>query len=63
MQAGVPEYWLVHPGDRVVTVHRLQSGTYPRPMIHEMVGLLEVSTLPQIRIDWAAVLRDQTPAV
>lgn len=46
-RAGVPEVWLVHPTDLVVTVYLLQGGTYGRPAIHEMKGELAAATLPR----------------
>ena len=52
-RAGVPEYWLVHPTDRVVTVYRLESGAYGRPAIHELTGTLAVVTVAGVVIDWA----------
>ena len=55
-RARVPEVWLVHPTDRVVTIYRLEGGAYGRPAIHETVGMLAVATLPDIRIDWERVL-------
>jgi Uma2 family endonuclease len=51
-RALVPEVWLVHPTDGVVTVYRLQGATYGRPAIHELKGDLPVTSVPRIRIDW-----------
>lgn len=55
-RARVPEVWLVHPTDRVVTIYRLEGDAYGRPAIHETTGTLAVATLPDIRIDWERVL-------
>ena len=52
-RAGVAEYWLVHPTDRVVTVYRLQDGAYGRPEISELQGTLAVAVVPNLVIDWA----------
>ncbi len=52
-RAKVPEYWLVHPSDRIVTVYRLEGGAYGRPAIHELTGTLAVGNVPGIVIDWA----------
>ena len=30
---GVAEYWLVHPGDRSVTIYRLENGAYGKPLV------------------------------
>lgn len=55
-RAALPEVWLVHPTDRVVTIYRLEGTAYGRPAIHEMKGELAVTTLPAVRIDWERVL-------
>lgn len=57
-RAGVREYWLVHPTDRVVTVYTLRDGAYGVPAIHELKERLAVTVLPEIEIDWARVLAD-----
>jgi Uma2 family endonuclease len=56
-RAGVPEVWLVHPTDRLVTVYLLEGSVYGRPTIHETVGELAVSTLSAIRINWDRIAR------
>ncbi len=62
-RVGVPEYWLVHPVDRVVTVYRLEDGAYGRPAIRETRESLAVASLPQIVIDWDRVFRGQPPMI
>jgi Uma2 family endonuclease len=57
-RAGVREYWLLHPTDRVVTVYTLNGGVYGTPMIHELKERLAVTVLPEIEIDWARALAD-----
>ena len=53
-RAGVPEYWLLHPTDRLVTVYRLgEDGQYGRPVISEMQGMLKIGVLPDVTIDFA----------
>ena len=55
---GVKEYWLVHPGDRLVTVRLLDNeGRYGIPKIQEAKGLAAVHTLPGLEIDLDAVFR------
>lgn len=52
-RAGVPEFWLVHPVDRVLTVHRLAAdGLYGRSHLQTLDGQTDMSVLPGIRIDW-----------
>lgn len=57
-RAGVREYWLVHPVDRIVTVYLLQDGAYGRPEVYELVGELAVAILPAVRIAWEGVMRE-----
>lgn len=49
---GVPEYWLVHPTDRILTIYRLQNGAYGKPDIFELRGKTAVGILPDVSIDW-----------
>lgn len=51
--AGVREYWLLHPTDRLLTVYRLVDGQYGRPEISEMKGSLKIGVLPDVAIDFA----------
>lgn len=53
-RAGVREYWLVHPVDRIVTVYRLVDGQYARPDIHELIGTLKAECCDVV-VDWEAV--------
>ncbi|MBI3149325.1 MAG: Uma2 family endonuclease [Betaproteobacteria bacterium] len=50
-RAGVPEVWLVHPTDRIVTVYRTVESPYGRPRVHHLEGLLTVDMLPEVVID------------
>lgn len=59
-RAGVREYWLVHPVDRIVTLYSLQDGHYDHPEIIEMAGERRPSIFPDMAIDWQAVL-DKLP--
>ncbi len=53
-RAGVAEYWLLHPTDRLVTVYRLgEDGQYGRPTISDMQGTLTIGVLPAVTIDFA----------
>ncbi|OAI15316.1 hypothetical protein A1359_09640 [Methylomonas lenta] len=53
---GVLEYWLVHPTDRVLTIYRLENGEYGKPDIFVLQGSTPVSVLPDISIDWEALV-------
>lgn len=57
-RAGVREYWLVHPTDRIVTVYWLTDGQYGRPDVYELAGTTASRLLPEIAIDWDRALRD-----
>ncbi|NLI79605.1 MAG: Uma2 family endonuclease [Candidatus Riflebacteria bacterium] len=51
-QAGVREFWLVHPADRIVTVFHLGSdGTYGKPHYHDRESKVAVSVLPGLETD------------
>lgn len=51
-RAGVREYWLVHPVDRVVIVYRLAAGEFGRPEVRELSGRQSVEAVPGVEIDW-----------
>ena len=55
-RAGVPEVWLVHPSDRVLTIYRLDGQRYGRPEISELTGETTVQSLERMRIDWDGVV-------
>ncbi len=64
-RAGVREYWLVHPVDRVITLYTLKDGLYGGPEIVEMAGERSPAIFPEIVIRWQAVLdklRDHSAA-
>jgi Uma2 family endonuclease len=51
-RAGVPEVWLLHPTDRVLTIYRLDDGRYGRPQILEMKGCVPIGVLPAVSVDF-----------
>ena len=55
-RAGVREYWLVHPGDRTLTVYALDNGQYGRPEIYELKDATPVGVLPGVSIAWGALV-------
>lgn len=55
-RAGVPEYWLVHPQDRTVTIYVLIEGQYGRPEIFELKGETPIGVLPGVVIAWDALV-------
>jgi Uma2 family endonuclease len=54
-RAGVREYWLVHPTDRIVTIYRLAGTEYGKPDVQALEGDTVVSTLPGVVIRWDAL--------
>ncbi len=75
--AGVREFWLVHPADRIVVVYTLGStapgsaapgstapgsAEYGRPEVAPMQGQTPVQVLPGVSIDWEPVLERLGPA-
>lgn len=57
-RAGVREFWLVHPVDRIVIIYVLEAGAYGKPAVHELKGELAALTLPQVLVPWEKVLRE-----
>ncbi|NOV29222.1 Uma2 family endonuclease [Methylomonas sp. ZR1] len=51
-RAGVREYWLVHPIDRMLTIYRLQNGEYGKPELYRLEGETQFGILPDIVISW-----------
>ncbi|GAB6057691.1 Uma2 family endonuclease [Desulfonatronum parangueonense] len=51
-QAGVREYWLVHPEDRVVLIYRLEQDGFGKPDVLAMEGETGVGILPDVVIQW-----------
>jgi len=56
-RSGVREYWLVHPGDRVLTVYKLEGAAFGRPDIQVLEGETPIGVLPGVAADWAGVVR------
>ena len=56
-RAGVREYWLVHPTDRIVTVYRLANGEFGKPDVFDMDEATPVGMLPGVAIVWEGLLQ------
>ena len=52
-QAGVREYWLVHPIDKVLLIYTLEAGAYGKPKVQALTGETTVGALPEIVIHWS----------
>jgi Uma2 family endonuclease len=55
-RAGVREYWLVHPTARIVTIYRLENGTFGIPDVCEVSGETPVGVLPGVAVSWDALV-------
>lgn len=51
-RAGVREYWLIQPYDRILTVYTLENGQYGRPHTQELEGETPVRSLQGVSIQW-----------
>ena len=60
-RAGVREYWLVHPIDRVLTIYRLDQGRYGKPDVCELGGETQVGVLEAVVICWDRLLERLPP--
>lgn len=60
-RAGVREYWLVHPTDRMVTIYRLAGAEYGKPDVQELTGETPVGVLPGVSIAWDALVARLPP--
>lgn len=61
-RAGVREYWLVHPTDRMVTVYRLEGTDFGKPLVQELSGSTEVAILPGVQVEWDDLVERLPPA-
>ena len=55
-RAGIPEYWLVHPNDRTLTIYTLRAGAYGKPDIFELKASTRLQTMPELEIAWDALV-------
>lgn len=54
--AGVREFWLIHPTDRVLMIYRLGADGYGKPDVQELVGGTQVAVLEGVEILWDALV-------
>lgn len=60
-RAGVREYWLVHPVDRLLTIYRLDGDGFAGPEIGELAGETPINVLDDVIIRWDALLERLPP--
>lgn len=56
-RAGVREYWLVHPTDRLLTLYRQSESGFAGPAILPLEGSTAVGVLPGVSVSWEPVIR------
>ncbi len=60
-RAGVKEYWLVHPSDRLLTVYRRTVDRFGEPQMQELIGSTPVAVLPGVEIAWNELVARLSP--
>jgi Uma2 family endonuclease len=55
-RAGVREFWLVHPTDRVLTVYKLLGAEYGKPDTQALEGVTPVGVLPGVVVQWDEIV-------
>jgi Uma2 family endonuclease len=55
-RAGLREYWLAHPAERVLTIYRLDGLACGRPQIVELAGETPIDVLAGVTILWEPVV-------
>jgi Uma2 family endonuclease len=59
---GVREYWIVHPIDRIVTIHRRGAGgAFGLPELFEARGSLPIAGFAGLTVDWDDAFADVPP--
>ena len=58
---GVRQYWLVHPIDRLVTIHRRVGDGFAPPELFEARGVVVIDSESVRSIDWDQVFADLPP--
>ena len=56
-RAGVKEFWLVHPTDRILTIYQLEEDKFGKPEVCELSGETPVGVLPGVAIVWDDLIR------
>ncbi|MEM9455348.1 MAG: Uma2 family endonuclease [Myxococcota bacterium] len=58
----VREYWLIHPTERVVTIHRrTEDGRFGPPIVQSAEGRLALTSVPDVHVDWAQAFARAVP--
>jgi Uma2 family endonuclease len=57
----VAEYWLIHPGDRSVTIYRLENNAYGKPLVFGLEDSCSALAFPELIITVADIFCDLPP--
>lgn len=55
-RAGVREYWIVHPTDRLLTLYRREGDAFVGPEIVPLEGVTELRALAGLVVRWEPIL-------
>lgn len=55
-RAGVREFWLVHPVDRLLIIYRHDGEGYGRPDIRELTGETPLGALESVTVRWEPIV-------
>lgn len=50
-KAGVPEYWIVEPDTKIISVFKLENGRYGRPEVYAEDDNIPVGIFPDLAVD------------
>lgn len=57
-EAGVPEYWIIHPSDKSIMVFDLVDGVYVQRELYEQTGEISIRTLPPLSLRVEDILEE-----
>lgn len=57
-ESGVPEYWIVSPGEKTVTCYVLNEGKYKLAGEYSEPGFIPVASLPGFGLQWESVFEE-----
>lgn len=52
---GVPEYWIISPGDENIMVYLLQDGKYVLDKEYAEAGPIPIKSVPDFSLDWEEI--------
>ena len=55
---GVREYWIVHPIDRIITIHRRSGEAFAPPELFEARGVQPMKGFAGLEVDWDQAFAD-----